>query len=145
MVRNYVSVSRLNRIWANSLIWLGTQHSWWMRSCAYLLILQKLGKTIIMNKSVKRETLTFKLHWFVCVCMLSCVWLFVIWRTVACLVLPSMEFSRQEYWSGLSFPTPRNLSDSGIEHMSPALAGGFFTAGVTWEAPKRVFLGLNSS
>ena len=69
MVRNYISVSRQNRIWANSLIWLGTQHSWWMRSCAYLLILKKLGKTIIMNKSVKRDTLTFKLHWFVCVCV----------------------------------------------------------------------------
>ena len=66
-------------------------------------------------------------------------------RNVACQVPPSMEFSRQEYWSGLSFPTPRNLSDSGIEPMSPASAGGFFTASVNWEAPKRVFLGLNSS
>ena len=32
-----------------------------------------------------------------------------------------MEFSRQEYWSGLPFPTPRNLSDTGIELGSPAL------------------------
>ena len=129
MVRNYISVSRQNRIWANSLIWLGTQHSWWMRSCAYLLIFKKLGKTIIMNKSVKRDTLTFKLHWFVCVCvcMLSCVWLFVIRWTVACLALPSMEFSRQEYWSGLSFPTARDIPDPGIKPASPALAGRFCT------------------
>ena len=41
----------------------------------------------------------------------------------------SMEFSRQEYWSGLPFPTPGALSDPGIKPkslVSPALAGGFF-------------------
>ena len=32
----------------------------------------------------------------------------------------SMGFSRQEYWSGLSFPTPGGLPDSGIEPVSPA-------------------------
>ena len=40
-----------------------------------------------------------------------------------------MEFSRQEYWSGLPFPTPGALSDPGIKPkslVSPALAGGFF-------------------
>ena len=35
--------------------------------------------------------------------------------------LPSMEFSRQEYWSGLPFPSPGDLPDSGIESRSPAL------------------------
>ena len=34
---------------------------------------------------------------------------------------PSMGFSRQEYWSGLSFPSPGDLPDPGIEHRSPAL------------------------
>ena len=34
---------------------------------------------------------------------------------------------RQEYWSGLQFPSPGNLPDSGIEPSSPALAGRFFT------------------
>ena len=34
---------------------------------------------------------------------------------------PSMEFSRQEYWSGLPFPSPGDLPDSGIEPRSPAL------------------------
>ena len=41
----------------------------------------------------------------------------------------SMEFSRQEYQSGLSFPPPGDLPDPGMEHVSlasPALAGGFF-------------------
>ena len=33
----------------------------------------------------------------------------------------SMEFSRQEYWSGLPFPSPGDLPNPGIEPMSPAL------------------------
>ena len=37
------------------------------------------------------------------------------------------EFSRQEYWSGLSFPTPFDLPDPGIEPTTLALARGFFT------------------
>ena len=42
----------------------------------------------------------------------------------------NMGFSRQEYWSGLPFPSPGDLPDSGIEPkgpLIPALAGGFFT------------------
>ena len=38
----------------------------------------------------------------------------------------SMGFPRQEYWSGLQFPSPGDVSDPGIEPDSPALAGGFF-------------------
>ena len=41
--------------------------------------------------------------------------------TVAYQVPPSMGFSRQEYWSGLPFPSPGDLPDSGIEPRSPAL------------------------
>ena len=42
----------------------------------------------------------------------------------------SMEFSRQEYWNGLPFPTPGDLPDPGIKLVSvesPSLAGRFFT------------------
>ena len=39
-----------------------------------------------------------------------------------------MGFSRQEYWSGLLFPSPGDLSDPGMEPESPALAGRFFTS-----------------
>ena len=42
----------------------------------------------------------------------------------------SMEFSRQEYWSELLFPSPGDLPDLGMELeslVSPALAGRFFT------------------
>ena len=56
--------------------------------------------------------------------------LFVSLWTVAHHTLLSMEFSRQEYWSGLSFTTPGGLLDPGVKPMSlalPALAGEFFT------------------
>ena len=39
----------------------------------------------------------------------------------------SMGFPRQEYLSGLPFPSPGDFPDPGIEPSSPALAGGFFT------------------
>ena len=38
-----------------------------------------------------------------------------------------MGLSRQDYWSGLPFPSPGDLPDPGIEPVSPALAGRFFT------------------
>ena len=43
-------------------------------------------------------------------------------------------FSRQEYWSGLPCPSPGDLPNPGIEHVSPALAGELFTTSTTWEA-----------
>ena len=39
----------------------------------------------------------------------------------------SMGFSKQEYWTGLPFPSPGDLPGSGVEPISPALAGRFFT------------------
>ena len=47
--------------------------------------------------------------------------------TVAHQALLSKEFPRQEYWNGLSFPSPWDLPDPGIKPMSPAFASGFFT------------------
>ena len=46
--------------------------------------------------------------------------------TVARQASLSMGFTRQEYWSGLPFPSPEDLRDPGIKPMSPALAGRFF-------------------
>ena len=60
---------------------------------------------------------------------LSCVWLFVTLKTIACQAL-SMRFPRQEYWSGLPFPPPGDLPIPGTEltyPLSPALGGEFFT------------------
>ena len=52
---------------------------------------------------------------------LSRVRLFVTPWTVAYQAPQSMGFSRQEYWSGLPFPSPGDLPDPGIEPRSPAL------------------------
>ena len=52
---------------------------------------------------------------------------FVIPWTVACQARLSIVFPRQEYRSELPFPSPGDLPDPGIEPMSPASAGGFFT------------------
>ena len=50
----------------------------------------------------------------------SCLTLATPWN-VACQSPLSMGFSRQEYWSGLPFPSPGDLSDQGIKPRSPAL------------------------
>ena len=66
--------------------------------------------------------------------MLSHVQLFAAPWTVAHQAPLSMEFSKQEYWSGLPFPTPGDLPDPGIKptsFASPALAGRFFTTNAT--------------
>ena len=51
----------------------------------------------------------------------SCVRLFVTPQTLAHQAPLLMGFSRQQYWSGLPCPSPRNLPDPGFEHTSPAL------------------------
>ena len=66
----------------------------------------------------------------VCVCVFSHVQLFATPRTIAFQDPLSMEFSRQEYWSRLPFPSPGDLPNPGIKPTSPAspaLAGRFFT------------------
>ena len=63
------------------------------------------------------------------VCVLSHVWLcdpmdYSLWAPL------SLGFSQQEHWSALPFPSPGDLANPGIEHMSlmsPTLAGKFFT------------------
>ena len=72
-----------------------------------------------------------------CVCMLSCVWLFATSWTVAHQAPLTMGFSRQEYWSWLPCPPPEDLPHSGIKFSCltfPALGGRFFTTSTTWEA-----------
>ena len=59
--------------------------------------------------------------------LLSHVLLFATLWTVAHQAPLSVGFSRQEYWSGLLFPSPVDIPDLGIELASPALADRFFT------------------
>ena len=57
----------------------------------------------------------------VCAQLISLVWLFATPWTIACQAPLSMTFPRQEYWSGLPFPSPGDLRNTGIEPLSPAL------------------------
>ena len=52
-----------------------------------------------------------------------------------------MEFSRQDYWSGLPFPSPGGLPDLGDEPESLTVASGFFTT----EPPGKPFLLIEAS
>ena len=74
----------------------------------------------------------------ICLVIKLCSIFFVTPQTVACQALLSMRFPRQEYWSGLPFPSVWYLPDPGIKPeflASPAVAGRFFTTSATWEAP----------
>ena len=59
--------------------------------------------------------------WKVNVKSLSRVPLLLTPWTVSHQAAPFMEFSRQEYWSGLPFPSPGDLPDPGIKPVSPSL------------------------
>ena len=57
-------------------------------------------------------------------------------ESVACQAPLSTGFSRQDYWSGLPFPSPGDLPDPRMEPeslKSPVLTGRFFTIGTTWD------------
>ena len=78
---------------------------------------------------------------------LSCVQLFATPWTAAYKAPPSMGFSRQEYWSGVSFPSPGDLPNPGIEPQSPALEADALTSeppgkpylrGGLWQIPKMI-------
>ena len=75
-------------------------------------------------------------HPYVCRLSLSCPTLCHL-MDCSCKAPLLMWLFRQEYWSGLPFPTPGDLPDPGIKLASltsPALASGFFTISATWEA-----------
>ena len=76
--------------------------------------------TIITTKTTNMLLLRSRLsHVQLCV---------TLWLMVAARQAPlSMEFPKQEYWSGLPFPVPGDLPDAGIKPVSLALASGFFT------------------
>ena len=103
----------------------------------------------LWNSSRRRKLSPNSLGWFEIwlsksihqrCCMLSrysCVWQFATLWTIACQAPLSMGFLRQEYWSGLPFPSPGDLADPGTEPeflTSAALAYRSFTASATWKA-----------
>ena len=81
------------------------------------------------------------------VVVLSLVWLCSPMDYIACQGSLLMDFSRQGFWSGVSFATPGDLTNPRSKPTSlefPTLAGGFFTTSSTWEAPKKVLLVFKS-
>ena len=85
---------------------------------------------ILKYHSIRNIRISMRVCVCVCARALSRVRFFVTPCTVAHQAPLFMEFSRQEYWSGLSFLTPGHLPDPGIEPASlksSALAGRFFT------------------
>ena len=115
----------------------------------FFFFLVTLSSQFLLGKSAGVKLLCYKVYYMcVCVCVCVCVRPCVCvshTRTHAypvaqlCLSTPwavahqaplSLGFFRQEYWSGLPFPTPGNLPNSGIyptSLVSPALADRFFT------------------
>ena len=86
--------------------WHGVTNSWtWLSPHAHTHRAKK-EKSFKERKKVK---------------LLSCIWLFATPGTVDYKAPPSMEFSRQEYWSGLPLPSPGDLPNPGIEPGSPTL------------------------
>ena len=91
---------------------------------------------------VGMETGTAALENSVCVCGTSlqpCLTRGTLW-TVARQAPLSMGFSRQEYQSGLPFPSPRDLPDPGIEPTSPALQADAFTTSISIGNSKFIFI-----
>ena len=88
-------------------------------------------------KMLRFLDLQYLSHFYYVCCSLSCfsqVWLFATLWTVAHQAPLSMEFSRQEHWSGLPCPPPGDLPGPGMEPgslLSSALAGRLFTTSAT--------------
>ena len=82
------------------------------------------------NTTLYNYTIIKQLCVSVCVCAQSCLTLCNLMDCASHQAPLSMEFSRQEWWNGLPFPTPGGLPDPRIEPDSPAslvLSGRFFT------------------
>ena len=90
----------------------------WIFLGEILIILDIIDDTTLMAES-KEELKSFLVK--VKMKSLSCVWLFPTKWTIAHQASPFRRFSRQEYWSGLPFRSPGDLTDPGIEPRSPAL------------------------
>ena len=112
----YSSIQSLSCIWFFATPWTAAcQASLSITNAWSLLKLMSIALVYIFNN--KFFPLKVKWKWN----SLSCVWLFVTPWTIAHQAPLSMDFSRQEYWSGLPCPPPGDLPNPGIEPRSPAL------------------------
>ena len=90
------------------------------------------------NTVVKKTYMGFVCMGFCCLVTKSCLTLVTPW-TVACQAPLSLEFSRQEYLSGLPFSSPGDLPNPSIKPVSLALAGRFFTTKLSGKPSYEVY------
>ena len=123
--------------------WQKAKHEWATKQQIHFLWVLLLWR-ILTNTSPKKriwkmcvgEDGSRKQNWSI-LCFatsLSHVQLFVTPWTIAHQTPLFVRFSRQDYWSGFLCPPPGDLPDPGIESVSLAVAGRFFTVWATWEA-----------
>ena len=110
------------------------------RSCEvlekYNLCYFPISSLVEQNHTIFRAERYTTMH--VCAQLLSCVQLLATSWTVAHQAPLSLEFSRQEFWSGVPFPPLGDLPNPGIKPTSlasPLVAVRFLTTSTTWEAP----------
>ena len=122
--------------WAMYIKYLKNSPSIFLRESLKVIAQMFMSQNVTSALFIIRETQKQPRYLFMCVLShFSHVWLFVTPWTVARQASLSMGFSRQEYWSGLPFPSPGNFLDSGFEFMSftsSVLADGFLIT--TWHS-----------
>ena len=94
--------------------------NWYMHTINYHWVIK--GKDILTHYVAETRGHCVCVCVSVCMCVLSCVGLFATSWTVARQAPLFMNFSRQENWSGLSFPASGDLPDTGIEPLSCLLS-----------------------
>ena len=94
---------------------------------------------VLLNPGLENLEHYFASVWVSIVKSLSRVRLFATPWTVAYQASPSMGFSRQEYWSGLPFPSPGDLPDPGIKPGFPALEADALTSEPPGKTVERIF------
>ena len=103
---------------------MGLQNRTYQHTQAQAALLQSLKICWHLGGNKQECERVFHLLFQLCVCVcesFSRVWFYVTPWTVACQASLSMGFSRQDYWSGLPFPSPGDLPNPGIEPRSCAL------------------------
>ena len=96
-------------------------------SCFYCIMFPYLRRTNLETNLESHIFGLLRLKYYCCsLGAKSCLTLVTLWTGVLQAPL-SIAFQRQEYWSGLPFPSPGDLPDPGIKPATPVLAGGFFT------------------
>ena len=117
--------SRQGLTWMDWVAWIGEVQgggAWGIKALGAICIFSAIRRDVCVSHACKiSKTLSFHLWLTFKVKLLSYVRLFANPWTVAYQTPLPMEFSRQEYWSGLPFPSPGAFPDPGIRLRSPAL------------------------